>query len=846
MLSISGNGRACNPAHGFFDVRQIVYDAAGVARRLHVLFEYHCEGAAPALTGEVRIDADTTVLLNVPLRTRARRGQQLELDVTAVHAAGLPLTVSTGPLPAGASFDDHGDGTGRLLWTPDITQQGDFEVAFSATDGVGGSGVGHTLVRVDGDTLLDAISEPGDRAWLERSCRLRPGDMRVIADAPDGTSAGVQFLPYDPGVGPRNFSITPARRGNYSLLRRWSEDFFATGSFVAYPAPGSCGAVETHYRVRQVELAQSVFTALWMEWEQHCDGEVPAFQGEMRVNAGSPIVVRAPIARRVHYGDTLRLDVSGRDTLGRPLVLSASQLPPGSIFTSTSPTTSILTWCPSVASAGPHTLMFSASNAAGEADTVTTDVVVTGDVSARVVSELGDPAGDGASVNYHGAPGTLLTSALMGDPFLGTSDLIKLHESGRAWEIKIRGPVPGTAISSGRYSLSWPPVVSGVYFHGKNTAGRSAEWFSADFRLRQVQRTPSGNLIRFWLQFEQRSEDRMPILSGDIRVDARWNVFARAPLRRAASSLQPLAFDIEGETPDGETPSVSALDLPPGASLDPIAPGRARFHWVPEETDVGLPRTVRFVATRADGRADTAFTILEVLRSGVLHLEENGRTWDLHSGLGQFRSRGSVWWARATFSSPAADTVWSMEVAAGYPDTLVARSYVMEEWNEGPSICVAVPGLTYASCDRDTGHFDVTRLAAEPSGAPSELWVDFVQRGTHGPEDMRAGWFRFGNAGTLSAPNPPELPTTFECSQFLPNPAAHPQRLELRLPGAGRVAMTVFDLGGRRVREHDWGVLEAGRHTLRPPDLGALSPGLYLVRIEYAGTAVTRRLGLLR
>ena len=57
-LSVSGNGRGCNTLTGSFVVLEAVYGPQGEVLRFHATFEQHCEGAAAALRGEVRIFAD--------------------------------------------------------------------------------------------------------------------------------------------------------------------------------------------------------------------------------------------------------------------------------------------------------------------------------------------------------------------------------------------------------------------------------------------------------------------------------------------------------------------------------------------------------------------------------------------------------------------------------------------------------------------------------------------------------------------------------------------------------------------------------------------------------------------
>jgi hypothetical protein len=56
-LSVTG-GTGCNTLTGSFVVHEAVYGPTGEVQRFHATFEQHCNGATPALRGEVRIVAD--------------------------------------------------------------------------------------------------------------------------------------------------------------------------------------------------------------------------------------------------------------------------------------------------------------------------------------------------------------------------------------------------------------------------------------------------------------------------------------------------------------------------------------------------------------------------------------------------------------------------------------------------------------------------------------------------------------------------------------------------------------------------------------------------------------------
>jgi hypothetical protein len=56
-LAVSGDGRACNATFGSFTVHDVEYGLHGYLESLHATFEQHCERAAPALHGEVDVEA---------------------------------------------------------------------------------------------------------------------------------------------------------------------------------------------------------------------------------------------------------------------------------------------------------------------------------------------------------------------------------------------------------------------------------------------------------------------------------------------------------------------------------------------------------------------------------------------------------------------------------------------------------------------------------------------------------------------------------------------------------------------------------------------------------------------
>ena len=91
----------------------------------------------------------------------------------------------------------------------------------------------------------------------------------------------------------------------------------------------------------------------------------------------------------------------------------------------------------------------------------------------------------------------------------------------------------------------------------------------------------------------------------------------------------------------------------------------------------------------------------------------------------------------------------------------------------------------------------------------------------------------------------PEVPEAFALSAATPNPFTTSATLDLDLPTAGTVEVTVYDALGRRVAVLLDGELEAGTHRVRFEASG-LPSGVYLVRAVTAEGAQTRSVTLVR
>jgi hypothetical protein len=111
--------------------------------------------ATNALTGAATTQitvapAGTTPTVSGPATASTSVGVPLAFDVTANDPDGDPLVLTASSLPPGATFVDHGDGTGAFAWTPTVSQVGSYTVGFRATDPQGAFGDATTAITVLG------------------------------------------------------------------------------------------------------------------------------------------------------------------------------------------------------------------------------------------------------------------------------------------------------------------------------------------------------------------------------------------------------------------------------------------------------------------------------------------------------------------------------------------------------------------------------------------------------------------------------------------------------------------------------------------------------------------------
>lgn len=310
-MDVWGDGHGCNTITGRLLVIDVAFAQDGTLERLAIDFEQHCEGAAPALFGSVRINSSAAYVARVSVGdATALKGNAGTSDAIVILSLSRPkqrlarVHYATADGTATEGVDYVGT-SGTAEFQPGTTTQ---TVAVPLLGDRLARGNKKFKVRLDtperatlGDatakvkildpnvpmTVLAFSSQPGD--WVGQ------GQLRLF------TIADASFTPsrnFDNGVSlqleadnfwhldlaaPDKAPLTPGVYENaqgfpFQDPGRPGLDFSGAGR--------ACGTLTGRFVVKKASYyANGDVKSLKVEFEQHCGGEVPALFGSVCVNA---------------------------------------------------------------------------------------------------------------------------------------------------------------------------------------------------------------------------------------------------------------------------------------------------------------------------------------------------------------------------------------------------------------------------------------------------------------------------------------------------------------------------------------------------------------------------------
>jgi len=261
-------------------------------------------------------------------------GQHFAFNVTASDPDGGGVDLMALNVPSGATFNDNGNNTGTLDWTPGSTQAGIYTVIFVADDSEGCTPTATLVVTVNEGTgnQCPTITAPGTQSVAEG----QPLNFTVTATDPDGGSVTLSAT----GV-PTGATFTPA-----------------TGAFSWTPTSTQSGTYTVTFTGNDNEGCAPTTTTVITVTEP---------------GANQCPMITAPATQTVNEGQTVAFTVTASDPDGGGVTLTATGLPSGATFNGG---TGFFGWTPSSIQSGTYTVTFSANDNEGCTQTATTVLTV--------------------------------------------------------------------------------------------------------------------------------------------------------------------------------------------------------------------------------------------------------------------------------------------------------------------------------------------------------------------------------------------------------------------------------------------------------------------------------------
>jgi len=542
--------------------------------------------------------------------------------VSASDLDGTVPTLSTSPLPAGASFTDNLNGTGTFNWTPGFNQGGSYFITFRATDGV----------VTDSEFVTISVNEAGNQAPILATIGPRSVteglnlNFGVSATDPDGTTPALSTSSLPAGASFVN-------NGNGTGTFNWTPTFTQSGSYFVFFYATDAGAQR--------------------------DSEIVSVTV---IEAGNQAPVLAAIGNRsTSEGTLLTFGVSATDADGTLPTLTTSALPTGAAFTNNGNGTGTFNWTPTFTQAGLYNLTFRATDgAATDSEVISITVNEAGNqapvlaaIGNRGVTEGGllnftvtaaDPDGSTPALNVVGLPvlatftdhgngtgtfnwtpgftqsGNYNVRFRASDGSAVDSEIISItvSEAGnQSPELAAIGPksvseggllnfnVSSVDPDSTTPSLSTSALPAGATFTDLGNRTGTFNW-SPSF-------TQAGNYNITFRASDGVLKDTEIVTVTVVEAGNQVPVLAAIGSKSVAENAL-LSFSISATDPDGSLPSFSMTPIPSGATLTNNGNGTATFNWTPSFTQSG-PYNVRFIAS--DGlAADSELVTITVNEAG--------------------------------------------------------------------------------------------------------------------------------------------------------------------------------------------------------------------------------------
>lgn len=311
-IDINGDGRGCNTITGQFTVTEIGFTATGSLADLALTYEQHCEGAVPALFGEIRYQAagGDPALLVAPARidfpAKYVGVPSIDVPVTIINTGTAPVSVSSvtinGTNPSDfAVGSDSCTGVSLALgaqcalsvhFSPTAAGSRTATVSIADSTAAGGHTVTVSGTGTPGFAAMVLDSEPGDWVGAGQQLLFTPANATVSGG---GSPGYVTISAITPGYGHWFYADLAAPPGQNlqpgTYLNATRAAFRAAGSpGIDVSGDGrGCNNDTGQFTIHEISFTPAgqldTFSATF---EQHCEGGVPALFGELRLKSTLP------------------------------------------------------------------------------------------------------------------------------------------------------------------------------------------------------------------------------------------------------------------------------------------------------------------------------------------------------------------------------------------------------------------------------------------------------------------------------------------------------------------------------------------------------------------------------
>ncbi|HEV7223314.1 MAG TPA: hypothetical protein VGN42_11480, partial [Pirellulales bacterium] len=564
-LEVSGDGRGSNTLTGSFTIMQAVYDASGHVLSFDATFVQHSEGAAAALTGEIKYKASGGSYTVSGAHTYADDGSYKITAILADDAPGTASATATATaeiasalaLSPSASTLNTTEGTTATAVLGLITNSASTEPA---------SDYLATINWGDGTTAVGAISGAAGAYTVAGShAYAKEGDFTISVTAREAS---------DPTA------ILPT----VTLIAQVADGDLLVGA--AAPIAATEGAVFTGAALATFadsgypnnDPADFVATIEWGDGTTAIGNVSTAGDGTFTVGSNHiyadegthPIAVTladaAPGAASATATATATVVEGDALAAGPSVTASAAE---GSVFNG-----AVATFADGDANNLPadFTSMIDWGDGATSAGTVNEAATTSLDMH----SQPGDYIGAGAAYHLTPATGAFGVSSRSANDSQITFNYQEPN-LGQWWYVEFAAPngttlVPGVYEGAARAAFH-PPNQPGLDVSGD---GRGSNTLTGSFTITEAVYDASGNVLRFDATFVQHSEGAAAALTGEIKYNAVTGTFTVSGSHTYASDgVYAITTRLAEDAPG--TASASASATADVASAMTLSPPNAPF-----------------------------------------------------------------------------------------------------------------------------------------------------------------------------------------------------------------------------------------------------------------------------